>query len=31
MINRVLRQSDARAVRPYEVGHAYFDTPSTTK
>ena len=23
-----MRHSDARAVRPYEVGHANFDTPS---
>ena len=30
MVNYVLRHSDARAVRPYEVGTAYFDTPSMT-
>ena len=28
MVNRTLRQTDARAVRPYEVGTANFDTPS---
>ena len=28
MVNRALRYTDARAVRPYEVGTANFDTPS---
>ena len=28
MVNSTLQHTDARAVRPYEVGTAYFDTPS---
>ena len=31
MVNSALQHTDARAVRPYEVGSANFDTPSTTK
>ena len=31
MVNSALQHTDARAVRPYEVGTANFDTPSTTK